>query len=500
MRAKDNNVVRVDNPNARGLRRARSKKSTDVDVDTFVNEVFAGIDLDYLLEAFNRTLLSKANRNSESNNIVDGEIFEATPVRYQDEKLNTTFASDGDAVVKDEVREDDVTISSKMNDGGSIEVGEDDFFETTPVIYEEMKSNAKTKKTESVGNDDDGEDDIFNSTPMQEKINAHKTRQKKDVKHSSRRGVRLRTRPDRFGEYTDEQHDSPSDSYRLSEKSKKKQKDDSSISSTKTIKRVRISTEGLMENAESPRLEPQQEGHCDWSNDNLEKLRIAHKSVNPHSTCFWDDVSVRLEGQWTAAECRDKWFSLVKTPVIARRTKRHRVDDATEGCEDPQLHVESEISADDDIFNATPMKTVVANLEGDKNLKGISNMRLKGSAIKVKERIAVTNNHDNDKASFRDEDDDNDRKARVVSRGPPQGYKTYLQSMRRAMKRELKAKKKKKASNFSSLKLDRNLSEWADEGDVEMNCRLSPGGTLQIQKNGHDSDHDYIWGDDEEEI
>ena len=200
-------------------------------------------------------------------------------------------------------------------------------------------------------------------------------------------------------------------------------------------KQVRISAETVEKTIGASLQLGIQDG--DWSDADLEQLRKAHKRADPQSVCFWEDVSDQLGEHRSASECREKWFSLVKTPVPTRRRKRQEFDD------------ESVTLAADDIFNATPMKKVVASLEDDKGIKGISQMEIKESAIKIKRKSNNDEGADDDIGGLPEHkaSSHNGRaRGRAASRVASEGYKTYLQSMRRTMKRELKVKKKKKAT------------------------------------------------------
>lgn len=447
---------------SRGASKTRKNKETDPDsfekekVVALVDAVVAGIDKDDLLEACLGTLGVKGDQKETMED--EDIIFSSTPMQQQ----ATVKSTDG---------------VTRIDQGDKKREGEDDIFHATPMkqLFQQRLLGQRTTADPS--------------------DHEQKQAEESDSKPSPKPKRRRRNRPDRFGEYTNDVEETSGPGHEDTVQANDSNQKKSSRVSAKTKraeKRVRISTEGLKETmVDAEKVEGA------WSEANLENLRKAHKRVDPRSYCFWDDVSEILEGERTAGECRDKWFSLVKTPIPNRKPKRQRVAgtgvvaDVEHSNSDPHLHIESIAVADDDIFNATPMRKVVATLDDENELCAISKMDLEGSAIKIKERRTVD---DDASAAFSAEDTEAgepvNRHRHQAPRGPPQGYKMYLQSMRRTMKRELKAKRKKKTSKVASLKLGKNLSEWADEGDVEMNCRLSPGGTLQIRKSGYDDDED----------
>jgi hypothetical protein len=61
------------------------------------------------------------------------------------------------------------------------------------------------------------------------------------------------------------------------------------------------------------------------------------------------------------------------------------------------------------------------------------------------------------------------------------GYKSYLMGLKRGVaqaKRDKKVTKKKQNQKNGTA---RNMTESIGNGDVSLKCRLSPGGTLQVE-------------------
>jgi hypothetical protein len=195
-----------------------------------------------------------------------------------------------------------------------------------------------------------------------------------------------------------------------------------------------------------------------WIDNDVVLLREAQKEVDPKSFSFWEDVS-ELVGTRSAVECREKWFSLVKTPnVRAPKSKKNP----------PPLNEVPMTPNDDDIFNATPMRALFSENNDDRdqgfgNLQFLSNLNL-GSAVKVGR--VPTEDH--------------------LPQMPSQrGYKTYLTNMKRNVHKTDK-RRKPKIPTLPKPKSMKNFRERAGEGDVELNGRLSPGGTLHVKSNGNE--------------
>lgn len=330
---------------------------------------------------------------------------------------------------------------------------------------------------------DEAEDDIFNATPMRNLFQGDRAL---DISSpsvqevdSGRRSKRKSLRPERYEVHID-LHASRPDKAEMRSVLKKK----AGLSHSKTAKkRVRISNEGLSENKHFVNPDARDQ----WTQEQLDKLRLAHKTVDPKSYSFWDDVS-EFFSERSAFECREKWFSLVKTPVVKQKQKK--IGDRKRN--DRFVHHSHCSSTDDDIFNATPMRSIFVT--GDDNngsrrafegLARICKMNI-GSAIKLTNNDVVN-----------EENAEDSPPGSIEAQKP--GYKTYLQTMRRNMNRQSPKRKRVVGHRNHVLGVTgRNLAAYADEGDVEMECRLSPGGTLRVNTND-DNHEDYFYekGDDE---
>lgn len=222
-------------------------------------------------------------------------------------------------------------------------------------------------------------------------------------------------------------------------------------------------------------------GEMEWTTDEVTLLRTAHKIIDPKSVSFWQDVSERLEPR-SSSECREKWFSLINTPVARPKRKQG----AQSGADIAANAVSFE---EDDIFNSTPMRTLFSAADsqalqassGTTGIGCLSHLSF-GSAIKVGNANAAVGNG-------------------VSTLYSKVGYKTYVKGIRREANRATKTQihKKTKAGAPGDMP-SRKISEKFREGEMAMNGHLSPGGTLKVQKLGGDPpDEDDQFYDEEME-
>ena len=217
-----------------------------------------------------------------------------------------------------------------------------------------------------------------------------------------------------------------------------------------------------------------------WTQDEVKTLHQAHRTVNPTSISFWGDIAEMI-GDKSEMECRQKWFSLAKTPEPKRPKQRNK--QAKSGVVTGSIiH-----KVDDDIFNSTPMRSAFAigeNIDisdaAFEELGDISNMNV-GSAIKIK-----TSHHNGGSLPSNN-----------GAMEYPHGYKTYLQKLGRSMRQK---QTQKTNSNEAPFKFGKKLTGRVNEGDIEVKCKLSPGGTLQVDTFGDtDIEDDYLENEDENE-
>ena len=207
-----------------------------------------------------------------------------------------------------------------------------------------------------------------------------------------------------------------------------------------------------------------------WSTDQLEQLRDAQQDVDPTSISYWMDIAIIVQGK-TASECQAKWFSMTKTP--APKTKNTRV------AIDPSHR--NELNDDeDDIFQSTPMRgNMFLNSNYYQSFSTVNMPQLPTPSLPSSEVEYETF----DPSTF----------APIVK----PVSKAFLQRMKRNFtKAEATIATKSKALHKNhSRKNTKALTEVLRDHDMDINIRLTPGGTLQV-KSHVDNDEDDFWDDE----
>ena len=224
----------------------------------------------------------------------------------------------------------------------------------------------------------------------------------------------------------------------------------------------------------------------DWTAEQLDQLSAAMGSVEPTSASFWHDVA-SLVDERTESECRFKWFSIAKTPM-PKLTKRSC---AKKGA------IREQSDDEDDIFNSSPMRGFFVpdgNDESNQHDAAVFMNHDVGSAIKMGAKSSAVASNSNFSTMKRME----------PNFRPKAGYKMYLQNLKRDVARAQKEVPSRKGQSKLSGKGPRTLSETVYDSDVDVNVRLTPGGTLKV-KSQYEEDEDDFWGaeydaEDEEEI
>lgn len=235
-----------------------------------------------------------------------------------------------------------------------------------------------------------------------------------------------------------------------------------------------------------PPLHDHQDEEIDgWSSHLVRQLREAFAQVDPTSVSFWDDVAILMHGSdKTASECRDKWFSLVKTPKAAARVQPKTTN------ANPVARPSN--AAEDDLFNSTPLRC-----ESDSPSKELHHL--------IKQLPAEPNPPSVASEKCSVAIDDRPIATDVLVRPPAvkPGFKSYLQGMRRDLnrsKKEASTRRSKKAAVASKAK-SLAIRETFQDDDLKLKVQLSPGGTLQINNVEADGDEeDDFWNlyEDEE--
>jgi len=329
------------------------------------------------------------------------------------------------------------------------------------------------------------QDDIFNATPMRKLFMKNDSPldianfpvEKEEEEHEpKRRPTRRSIQLERYdGTYVDSVSTTVRKNKKNIKSSLKKKKFNNDQDKSRVKKRVRILDEAHKESSTDICIISNED--YQWTSANLKALHKANRTVDPKSFTFWEDVS-EIVGEKSTMECREKWFSLVNTPVMKRKAKKKNDAPNTILAVLPSGTLNT---LDDDIFNATPMRGIFTVGEFNDScdttfdeIDDLSNMVV-GSAIKL-EKVEPSN----------------------TSLQTNKGYKTYIQNMGRNMRQKDKKEihNENKSSNHP-MKIGKNLAERVDEGDVEVKCKLSPGGTLQVDTYGGTDTEDYFDYDDE---
>ena len=208
----------------------------------------------------------------------------------------------------------------------------------------------------------------------------------------------------------------------------------------------------------------------DWSSEEMAQLSAAMATVDPTTELFWYSVACLVRNR-TESECRAKWFSVAKTP-IPKLSKKAVLENKEMVCGGDE----------DDIFNSSPLRGFLQSDIGKSENRDTAVLlsHYFGSAIKAKGETSkgtvemVT--------------------AKPAPFRPKAGYKTYLQNLRRDVSRAEKTGPARKVASKTSG--PSAISESVYEADVDVNIRLSPGGTLKIKSQYEDDGNDDFWGDD----
>ena len=213
----------------------------------------------------------------------------------------------------------------------------------------------------------------------------------------------------------------------------------------------------------------------DWSTEQLEQLRNAQEDVDPTSTSYWMDVASFVPGK-SASECQTKWFSMTKSP--APKTKNN-------GREIVPYHLQTTNDDDeDDIFQSTPMRgSMFVNANYYQSFHEVTLPKLPTPTLPSMEI-------DNDEIFV--------TSLNMLAPTVKPVSKAFLQRMKRNFtKAETNvATTAKLLHKKYAGKNTKGLTEALCDHDVDINIRLSPGGTLQVKSHVDHDDEDDFWDDE----
>lgn len=230
-------------------------------------------------------------------------------------------------------------------------------------------------------------------------------------------------------------------------------------------------------------LDQQRKNSFEWDELSVKQLLKAHKETDPKCVLFWHDIASKVYNK-SADQCRDKWFSLVKTPKLRRKKT---IQQATP----PDQHNSDDY---DDIFNSTPLRNASKLILSWG--KASSRRKSRSSSDNFLDLLLSSSPVIKSKKSNESE------KRSDTTKPSPLHFrkmtKCYVKKVRAGF---IDLKTKKKPSYVKASKKNQQcLSEAIDAGDVHMNGFLSPNGTVTIDApEEHEVQGYYIPSDNENE-
>ena len=256
-------------------------------------------------------------------------------------------------------------------------------------------------------------------------------------------------------------------------------------------------------------FEQDDETNAEWTEAQLLQLKQSHAEVDPTSTTFWTDLAQQVHGR-SAQECRDKWFSLVKTPAPRVRKPKAKQDAAANAMDHAQevgaavqSHNDIYDDDEDDIFNSTPMRGILfpsnnnTMLEEDESASVEHNNNDKNDDMEMDFDVGspvVMSARRNRRVSTEYDDGSSSNEHQPLQQKV--GYKSYMMGLKRGVAKALQEDKKKKKKKPTSKRVDGSSKTFTesvgnDAQGVSLKGHLSPGGTLQV-KNLTEADDDFL--------
>ena len=227
---------------------------------------------------------------------------------------------------------------------------------------------------------------------------------------------------------------------------------------------------------------PNETDEADWSSDEMNLLKTAYRKANALSRTFWADVAAQIEGR-TAAGCRQKWFSLVKTPPRKVQGNKKRTFDTSQAVDNSDG--DSEDENEEDTFDSSPTGDAATVSKAIHSFAGLdlgAGSPIRFNKTKLVERPI----------------DEGDEELEVGDIREKPGYLSYIRACQkkiRLAKRQGHGKKNQAKKNNKALS---KVAEHYGDGDVAVNGNLSPGGTLRVQAHYEEEDEDIVFRDDDD--
>ena len=224
-----------------------------------------------------------------------------------------------------------------------------------------------------------------------------------------------------------------------------------------------------MECGEEPQEETNVSRGQQWSDKELECLKIAHGKVTPTRSSFWREVASLVPNR-TEEECRTKWFSLFNTPAVKKRPARKVPEPSS--CYD-----------EDDFFDATPFrKEPLADVSAS-----LQKMDL-GSAIKVDSEEVCGNMFARLAMDSDPLEDSHEHPSFYV----PKTSRAHVLNLKKEMSKAVAAKKKKDKRNRNKppkkVKEPRMPHFFSSQDECDIRARVDDDGVVEVEMPDHEED------------
>ena len=204
-----------------------------------------------------------------------------------------------------------------------------------------------------------------------------------------------------------------------------------------------------------------------------------------------------------AVECREKWFEMVTSPEH-RNGSRH-ITHSSKPQNVSQAKSQVDDTSEDDIFDSTPFRKGFQKRNSDVTFEGEQSAFLGSPIIEDTENIMPRNTAMlDDQDDFMAEASSHNNIVSPIHFRP--GYKSYVNQVRRGV-RDIEQIEKKKVPQRKKITTKGTIKATVEAGDVFMEGKLSPGGTMTLDEPtdleledmviSSDGNHSYESGVDE---
>ena len=206
-------------------------------------------------------------------------------------------------------------------------------------------------------------------------------------------------------------------------------------------------------------------------------MKQAMQEADPKSSSFWEIISKKVKEK-NAVECREKWFEMVTSPE-----HRHGIRHTTHPSKQPNIsQSKSQVddTVEDDIFDSTPFRKGFQKRNSDETFEEEQSKFLGSPIIEDTESVIIRN------TAKSDENDDfmleaNSHNNIVSPIHFRTGYKSYVNQVRKGI-RDVEQTEKKKVHRRKKITTKGTIKATIEAGDVYMEGKLSPGGTMTLDE------------------